>query len=158
MDAKTKREQQQAKSAYAHRNDPPPNPYWETVRDVLHADGFQFGYDSFDDWRERTIKMGVSPEQALDYGSAPYTEYPRWGEFAEARIRNLADWLEIFGLTDRIEFWTRREYVRSVIEDIVRWSSEGVTSDKARAWAMIGLTPDEVEDREKPVMIIHLPS
>jgi hypothetical protein len=148
------RETHAARAAYVHRNAPPTDPRWNAVAEVLDAKGFAYG-SHFDEWRDMMIKRGVRPEQAIDY-SAHYGTTPWWGELAHARVKGLTDWLIACGLEGDEQFYgnnSPREYMKN----IVQWARAGYTSSQVRAWNLIGLTPEQVEDKSKPVIIVLEP-
>jgi len=150
--SKASQERIKARVAYAHRNQQPPDPYWVVVADLMTANGFAWGGQDFDEWRHRQISNGVKPDQALEY-SRHYGLSPYWKALSRAKVRNLGEWFVALGLAPDVQFYGVSG-AREVVDEIVRLSNAGYTSSQVRAWRAAGLTPDEVEDPTKPVVIV----
>ena len=155
---KTKKEKEReariARSNHAHRNDTAPDSYWSTVIDILNARDFYHGYESNAAWIKQMTRDKITPEQVLEYAQHVGIKY-YWKELAAAKVTNLAAWFLALGLEEDVQFraW-EKHMARDYIPNIIKWTMEGYTPAQVGAWRAIGLTPDEVEDKEKTVVVI----
>ena len=156
MNSKQKRAQQAAKSAHAHRHELN-DPYWEAVWQILAGRKFNLGGISFEQWRKRMVDDKLTPDQVLDY-AWHYGTQMFWKDLALAGVKDLTGWIVACGLPDNQQFhgWDDVR-AKPYIDDIIRWHKDGYTSSQVRAWRSVGLAPEDVEDKNKVVVIIHPP-
>ena len=151
MDAKTKKAQQAAKSAYVRRNETT-DPYWDTVMALLRGRKFPLGSQTYEEFIKRMVRDKVSPDNVIEY-SQFYGLQAYWKDLAAAGITNVSEWLLAYGLDENQNFYGG-DSPKDFVEQVVEWSNEGYSASQVKAWRSIGLTPEQVEDKDKPVIII----